>query len=311
MKALILTEDRKASRELCAGARALADEVGLISITGSSVDGGSSVGGSDVADGVADRVLTVTLPDGYLYEEAFETVAALVTREQPDLVLVQPTRRVKIIAGRLAARLGTSVVTEVTSLASGGEATSMYFGGAALRRQRPVGTPALYAVNPGALDCGVASGANTPVAVDFVAPAHRLTRISTRALPAQAVDLTEARRVVAIGRGLASEADLPLVREFCAAVGAELGCSRPIAETEGWLPRGVYIGVSGVSLKPELYVGVGISGQMQHVVGVSRAKVFAAINKDKNAPIFKQADLGLVGDLYAVLPQLTQHLSAR
>lgn len=298
MKALILTEDAKAARELCAGARTLADHVDLVSI-----------GGGNLAEAVADRVLTIALPGDYLFEDAFETVAALVEREQPHIILLQPTRRVKVIAGRLAARLGTSVVTEVTALAPGGEATTMYFGGVAQRRQRPLGTPAMYAVNPGALEGGEAIGDNKPVEVDFVAPGHRLTQISTRPLPRQSVDLTEAKRVVAIGRGLASEADLPLVRQFCAALEAELGCSRPIAETEGWLPRDLYIGVSGVTLKPDLYLGVGISGQMQHTVGVNRAKVFAAINKDKNAPIFAQADFGLVGDLYAVLPQLTEHFA--
>lgn len=298
MKALILTEDQKASRELCAGARTLADEVALISI-----------GGANISEDIADRILTITPPDGSLFEDAFETVAALVTGEQPDLVLFQPTRRVKVIAGRLAARLGMSVITEVTALSPDGEASSMYFGGAAVRQQRPVAGPALYAVNPGAFDAGEPSGANTVVEVAFVSPAQPLNRIGSEPLPRQSVDLTAAKRVVAIGRGLASKDDLPLVRDFSESLNAELGCSRPIAETEGWLPRSLYIGVSGVTLKPELYLGVGISGQMQHTVGVNKAKVFAAINKDKNAPIFTQTDIGLIGDLYTVLPQLTQHFA--
>jgi electron transfer flavoprotein alpha subunit len=184
----------------------------------------------------------------------------------------------------------------------------MYFGGAAIRRQRPATKPAIYAVNPGTFE-GTPSGANTPADVPFVEPARRLKKLSSQPLPRQDVDLAGAKRVVAIGRGLAKEEDLPLVRAFADALKAGLGCSRPIAETEGWLPRSQYIGVSGLTLKPDVYVAVGISGQMQHMVGVSRAKTIVAINKDKTAPVFKQADIGLVGDLYAVLPELTAALA--
>ena len=91
-------------------------------------------------------------------------------------------------------------------------------------------------------------------------------------------------------------------------VGAELGCSRPLAENVGWLPRNLYIGVSGLQLAPKAYIALGISGQMQHMVGVQGADTIIAVNKDQNAPIFKQCDYGIVGDIYKVLPALIEAL---
>ncbi|MBQ9003071.1 MAG: electron transfer flavoprotein subunit alpha/FixB family protein, partial [Eggerthellaceae bacterium] len=114
--------------------------------------------------------------------------------------------------------------------------------------------------------------------------------------------------IVAAGRGFAEEADLGLARDFADKLGAGLGCSRPLAEGVNWMPTETYIGVSGLMLSPKVYVGVGISGQMQHMVGVKSAGTVFAINKDKNAPIFKQCDYGLVGDLKTILPALTAAL---
>lgn len=111
-----------------------------------------------------------------------------------------------------------------------------------------------------------------------------------------------------IGRGLAKQEDLEMVYAFAAKLGAEVGCSRPIAQGENWMAISRYIGVSGVMLKPDIYVALGISGQVQHTVGVRDAKIIIAVNKDKNAPIFKQCDYGIVGDIYKVVPALTELL---
>ena len=118
-----------------------------------------------------------------------------------------------------------------------------------------------------------------------------------------------AGRGVGVGRGCADQADLRLAQELATALGAELACSRPLAEGLGWLPAERYVGVSGATIRPELYLAVGISGQVQHMVGVNHSKVIIAINRDKNAPVFGQADLGVVGDLYEVLPALTNALA--
>jgi electron transfer flavoprotein alpha subunit len=122
------------------------------------------------------------------------------------------------------------------------------------------------------------------------------------------INLSDAKRIIAAGRGFIAEEDLSLARDLAQRIGAEIGCTRPLTEIETWLPKELYIGVSGLMLTPELYVGIGTSGQMQHMVGVNSAKVIVAINKDKNAPIFKQTDIGLVGDLYRVLPKVNAAL---
>lgn len=113
---------------------------------------------------------------------------------------------------------------------------------------------------------------------------------------------------MACGRGFGSEEDLQLARDLAAKLGAELACSRPLAEGVDWFPREAYVGVSGAVVSPKVYVAVGISGQMQHMVGCNGADVIVAVNKDKNAPVFKACDYGFVGDLKTVLPALTAAL---
>ena len=121
-------------------------------------------------------------------------------------------------------------------------------------------------------------------------------------------DTLQACLDVAAGRGFAEEAELDLARALCDKIGAGLACSRPLTEGVDWLPTELYVGVSGLMLSPKAYVACGISGQMQHMVGCNRAGTLFAINKDKSAPIFKQCDYGIVGDLKDVLPRLVAAL---
>ena len=115
-----------------------------------------------------------------------------------------------------------------------------------------------------------------------------------------------ARRVVSAGRGFKNAEDLKLLAQFADSIGAEVACSRPLAEGAGWLERDRYVGISGQHISPELYIAVGISGQLQHTAGMSNAATVVVINSDERAPFFKQADYGIVGDLYEVIPALTE-----
>ena len=119
------------------------------------------------------------------------------------------------------------------------------------------------------------------------------------------VDIAGVTKLVAVGRGFRKQEDLKLAQDLAAALKAELACSRPIAEEEHWLPIDHYVGISGNTVKAELYLAVGISGQVQHMVGARESKVIAAVNSDEHAPIFESADYGIIGDLYEVLPLLT------
>ncbi|NSL51904.1 electron transfer flavoprotein subunit alpha/FixB family protein [Bacillus sp. P2(2020)] len=126
----------------------------------------------------------------------------------------------------------------------------------------------------------------------------------------QTVDLKSSRKIVSIGRGINKQEDIGIVEQLANAIGAQLGCSRPIVEDFKWLKPERQVGLTGTIVAPDLYVAIGISGQIQHAVGIKDAKVIVAINNNKNAPIFEIADYGIVGDLYEVVPKLQQALQA-
>ena len=150
-----------------------------------------------------------------------------------------------------------------------------------------------------------------PVAAESVAAqAYPATVSSTESAQGERVDLTTAQRIIACGRGFKEQSELSLAQDAANAMDAQLACSRPLAEGVNWFDKDRYIGVSGLTVAPDVYVAVGISGQIQHLAGMLDSKVVVAINNDKNAPIFKAADYGIVGELEQVLPQLTEALKA-
>lgn len=295
MKALVLAERSDAARSLCAGARTVADEVVFVAI-----------GAVDVPEGIADKVAHITLPDEAVFDDAAETVISVFDTEAPSIVFVEPTRHLLAITGKLAAHSGTSAITDVLSFENG-VAKSLYFGGVGERTLKVEGA-AIYTVSADAFGEVNPSGANTTEEISWVAPACPLKLVSSKPIEKSGVDLFKADAVVAAGRGFAEESDLDLARALCDKIGGGLGCSRPLTEGVDWLPSEVYIGVSGLMLTPKVYIAAGISGQMQHMVGCNRAQTMFAINKDKNAAIFKQCDYGIVGDIKDVLPALTAAL---
>ena len=294
MKALVIAEHADAARDLCAGARTVADEVTLVSF-------------GETCGGVADKNVLVTVPEGRILDAAAATVAAVFDAENPSVVLVEPTRRMKVIAGKLAAHADASVITDVMGL-EGDVAESMYFGGVGCKRQKATGPVAIYTVGAGCFPDAAASGTDAVEEAVWVEPAAPVKLISSEPIQKSGVDLNKADVVVAAGRGFAEESQLDLARELCGKIGGGLGCTRPLTEGVDWLPRETYIGVSGLMLSPKVYVACGISGQMQHMVGCNRAGQVFAINKDKNAPVFKQCDYGLVGDIAQVLPAVVAAL---
>ncbi|HIT51385.1 MAG TPA: electron transfer flavoprotein subunit alpha/FixB family protein [Candidatus Aveggerthella excrementigallinarum] len=294
MKALVFAESAAAATELCAGVRTLAEEVVCVTL-------------GETVTGVADKTVVINVPDGHPKEDAHETALAVMEAEDPQIVLSEPTRRLKIIVGKLAAHEGASVQTDVTAFCDGAT-ESMYFGGVGIRKEKSASPIVFCTAGAGVFGDVQAQGTDVVETPAFVEPAAPLACTLREQLPPADVDLTAAKNVVAAGRGFAQESELDLAREFCKKIGAELGCTRPLTEGENWFPREAYIGVSGLMLTPEVYVGIGTSGQMQHMVGVDRAKVAFAINKDKNAPIFQKVDYGLVGEITTVLPEVNARL---
>lgn len=293
MKALVIAERVDAARELAGGARTMADEVVLVSF-------------GEVPEATADKIAHICVPIGSVLDDAADTVISVFDAEEPSIVLVEPTRHMKVIAGKLAAHTNTSVITDVVSFENG--AVSLYFGGVAERVQKAVNSVAIYTVGAGTFESVQTFGANIVEEITWVIPSTPVKLISSKPIQKSGVDLNKTDIVVAAGRGFAEESELDLARALCDKLGAGLACSRPLTEGVNWLPTELYVGVSGLMLSPKVYIACGISGQMQHMVGCNRADVMFAINKDKNAPVFKQCDYGLVGDVKDVLPALISAL---
>ncbi len=295
MTVFVIAETEKGACGLCAGARTLGGDVALVSLSDET----------KIA-GVADVVYHIDVPGDVLVESAAATVCALVADKAPEVVLVEPTRRMKVIAAKLAAKNGVSVLTDAKSIVDG-IASSLYFGGIANRKAKSAGSLSIYTVAPSVFADAVASGSDAVEEIAYV-PDGAVKLRSREALPPAGVDLTAAKNIIAAGRGFTAEEDLQMARDLAAKIDAEVGCTRPLTEAVNWMPRETYIGVSGLMLSPEVYVGIGVSGQMQHMVGVNTAKTVIAINKDAHAPIFEQADYGLIGDLKEVLPDIIAKL---
>lgn len=295
MSIFVIAETEKGARGLCAGARTIGSDVALMSLSDATK-----------ITGIADVVYHIDVPGDALVESAAASVCGLVADKAPEVILVEPTRRMKVIAAKIAAKQGVSVITDAKSIEDG-VATSLYFGGVANRKAKSAGSVSIYTVVPSVFGDAAASGTDAVEEVAYVADGAVKLR-SREALPPVGVDLTAAKNIIAAGRGFTAEEDLKMAHDLAAKIDAEVGCTRPLTEAVNWMPRETYIGVSGLMLSPEVYVGIGVSGQMQHMVGVNTAKTVIAINKDVHAPIFEQADYGLVGDLKEVLPQIIEKL---
>ena len=300
----VMSDEAAALSELCAGAGAVAARVTAI-LFGSEAEAAGAAGCG------ADRLLYCQPSDGAVPEDYAAAVAQEVKKEASALVIVNNTIRGRCLAGKLGVLLDTAVLTGVNALERSGEelvCCRMVYGGMAQRSEvftKPYG---VLTVGGGVFEAA-AEPAQAAVAPFEGLPQGGLKRIACTPKKEGGVDLVAAKRIVDVGRGLAQEADLELCRKLAAALGAEVGCSRPVAENNKWLPKSHYMGLTGVQVKPELIVALGVSGQIQHIGGINKSRVIVAVNKDKSAPIFKNADFGVVGDLYKVVPALIEKLS--
>ena len=300
----VMSDEASALSELCAGAGAVAARVSAI-LFGSEAEAAGAAGCG------ADLLLYCQPSDGAVPEDYAAAVAQEVKKEASALVIVNNTIRGRCLAGKLGVLLDTAVLTSVNALERSGEelvCCRMVYGGIAQRSEvftKPYG---VLTVGGGVFEAA-AEPAQAAVAPFEGLPQGGWNRIACTPKKEGGVDLVAAKRIVDVGRGLAQEADLELCRKLAAALGAEVGCSRPVAENNKWLPKSNYMGITGVQVKPELIVALGVSGQIQHIGGINKSRVIVAVNKDKSAPIFKNADFGVVGDLYKVVPALIEKLS--
>jgi electron transfer flavoprotein alpha subunit len=281
---------------------------------------GSGIGATaaEVAAASVAEVVTVDVPalasytaDGYVL-----ALAALIEQEQPALVFLAHTYQTRDFAPALAARIGRTLVTDVTAVSKNGDAFTFsrpIFQGK-LNADTSVSGPAPHIVTCqiGAYRADAAARGASPAPIrpsTIAVDASKIRQVPEAPFKEakQAVDLSQAERIVAVGRGIKGQEHLALAQQLAQAMGAEIAASRPICDA-GWLPMDRQIGSSGQTVAPKLYVALGISGAIQHLVGMKGARTIVAINKDPEAPIFEIADYGIVGDLFEIVPAMVAEL---
>jgi electron transfer flavoprotein alpha subunit len=241
--------------------------------------------------------------------------SAVIAQVAPAFVVMAHTYQARDFAPLLAARLRVPLITDVTAVAgAGAEAvfTRPMFQGKLAAQVRPNGAgPVIITVQIGAFraDSVTRGAAASTRAIEVtIDPASiRQTPDAPFREARQAVDLSQAQRIVSVGRGIRTQENLAVAEKLATALGAELAASRPICDN-GWLPMERQIGSSGQTVAPKLYVALGISGAIQHLVGMKGSRTIVAINKDADAPIFEAADYGIVGDLFEIVPAMIAEL---
>jgi electron transfer flavoprotein alpha subunit len=323
MKILVITEQRQGkwnntSFETLVAAQQIAADTGS---TISALVLGKSAGNfaddlaaKNIAEAllVEHELLEAYTPDGYCL-----ALSQVIQSAKPDLVLFPHTYQVRDFAPKLAAMLGKGMIADCVGFRKDGD--NLVF-----VRQMFQGKTAADVIFQGAAPW-FASFQSGAFRADLLA-AHRsgkapVNKASVELKPEQirtkplelfkeaksAVDLTQAPIIVSVGRGIKAPENIPQAEALAKAIGGEMAASRPICD-EGWLPMERQIGSSGQTVAPKLYLALGISGAIQHVVGMKGARTIVAINKDQNAPIFEIADYGIVGDIFEVMPALTAAL---
>ena len=251
----------------------------------------------------------------FLAEPAVDTMEALIRAQTPDLVMFGFTYDSRGVAGRLSARFGVGQVANAVDIQAeeGGYVAKVpYFGGAKIARMKIRNSPGFVLVRPKSIEASESGGSATVESVEAtIGAGSRRAKIVERVVEAgDKVKLEEARIVVSGGRGMQGPENFPLLEALADSLGAAVGASRAVVDA-GWVPYSMQVGQTGKSVRPNVYIAFGISGAMQHTVGMKSSKYIIAINKDAEAPLLKMADLGIVGDAVKLAPLLTAAVKAR
>lgn len=323
MKILLITEQRdakwnKVSFETLAAAQQIASEA-KGSLTGVVI--GKEVGAlaDELAGYQLDEVFVVENPllEKYTSDGYSIALKQVIEQAKPELVLFPHTYQVRDFAPKLAASMGKGMIGDCVGCRhEGGKlifVRQMFQGRTAADVVFQGDAPWFASFQAGAFRADLAAkksdgkAAVKPVNVELKPEQIRTKPLELFREAKQAVDLTQAPILVSVGRGIKAPENIPLAEKLAKAMGGELSASRPICD-EGWLPMDRQIGSSGQTVSPKLYLALGISGAIQHVVGMKGSRCIVAINKDQNAPIFEIADYGVVGDLFEIVPALTEEV---
>lgn len=237
-----------------------------------------------------------------------DILSRIVEKNDVEVIFCGSTRRGRELAPRLAQKLSCPCITDV----SGFDESLLFWrytlGGTTQEKLRPTKKKMVIAFLPKAFDRIERKVPSDIIQITFEPPVPRIKIIERQTKPLGQANIEDAERIVGVGRGIAKKEDLELIEELARSIGAEIGCTRPLAADLGWLTEDRIIGLSGKKSKPKFYLALGVSGQIQHTVGIRDAKVIATIDKNKDAPIFRMADYGIVGDLYEYVPIIIKRL---
>ncbi|MEL7565323.1 MAG: electron transfer flavoprotein subunit alpha/FixB family protein [Dehalobacterium sp.] len=298
----VIAESPKMAWELLAKARELAGEE-LIS---AFVVGDDAVGLETINYG-ADLVMLLEMPPDTPWEEYRDEILKVGEKEHPSLILVGASRRGKDLAAQLAAILDVACVSECKTIIKEGESfisERIVYGGLAVKKMASAGC-LVATVAQGTYQSQKYQG-RTGAVYKLKIKGSSMVVKERRPKPASTVNIGDAHIVVGVGRGFSSKEEVKMAEDLAAVLGGTVGCTRPVAEDLHWLPEDCYIGLSGQTIKPVLYLCAGVSGQVQHVYGIRDAKTIVAVEKNENAPIIQIADYYILGDLREVLPALTE-----
>lgn len=262
----------------------------------------------------ADEVLVMAspAPDQPL-ESWVQIIADEAKKQDPDIFLLGGTMRLKEMAARIASRLDTGLCSDCIGLrwdetGQRMEMERMVYGGSGIQTVAGLTRPTMATISPRTFEPAPKSGKTGTIKEIEASPQYAVRVLERKPKQREAGDITGARVIVCVGRGIEKQEDLALAQELAEVLDGKVACTRPIAEELNWLPEETYIGLSGKKVKPDLYIGLGISGQIQHTTGIRDSKLIVAVNRDESAPIFEASDYGIVGDLYQVVPRLTAEL---
>jgi electron transfer flavoprotein alpha subunit len=251
--------------------------------------------------------------DGYLVAPKADVLASVVEQASPAAVLVSSTPENKEVAARLAFKIGSGVLTDAVTVNDDASVVQSIFGGAVTVQSKVSQGVPVITVRANSVTPSPAAGAADEVAVGVeLSDAAKAAKVVDRVVEAKGSRpaLTDASVIVSGGRGVGGAENFSVIEALADSLGAAVGASRAATDA-GWVPHQMQVGQTGVTVSPQLYIAVGISGAIQHRAGMQTSKTIVAINKDPEAPIFELADFGVVGDLFNVAPQLTEELTKR
>jgi electron transfer flavoprotein alpha subunit len=313
---LVYSDVPEVAHELIAKGRELLDKTGgaLAAVSAGTEAGGDAAAhlfhfGADVVYAVSDNKL-----ENFIVEHYTDALEAVISQANPKVVIIGQTKRGGELAPRLAARLKTGSAVGCTKLEvnDAGNLVSerVVLGGNATAVEEFLKAPAIATIAPKMCECQLPDESKSGEVISVDA---QITEVAKAVSVSEAAEtgeckIEDAQVIVSGGRGFKKKEDFAMLEDLAGVLSGEIGCSRPIAADLKWMSEDHWVGLSGHKVKPKIYIACGISGQIQHLAGMRDADMIIAINKDREAPIFNAVDYGIVGDIYQVIPKLTEEL---